>query len=127
MKSLESRASRRIDASVLAVRNPWQFLRDEFQVILLHSKERDLRPKPDLRSRRKFAYKKLSVPGHAFPCGPETSVTIPLRWRWFPLRGYEKTYIHSSRPGAVLSDMADRLRTRLKPMQAKLRSVSGIA
>jgi Transposase IS66 family len=40
----------------------------------------------------------LSVPGHPLRCGPETSVTSPLRWRWFELRGHEKTYIHSSRP-----------------------------
>ena len=24
----------------------------------------------------------MSVPGHALRCGPETSVTSPLRWRW---------------------------------------------
>jgi hypothetical protein len=30
----------------------------------------------------------LSVPGHALRCGPETSVTSPLRWRWFELSGY---------------------------------------
>jgi hypothetical protein len=30
-------------------------------------------------------------------------------------------------PGAVFSDAADHLRTSLKPMLAKLRSVSGIA
>jgi hypothetical protein len=40
----------------------------------------------------------MSVPGHALRCGPETSVTSPLRWRWFELRGQEKTYIQSSRP-----------------------------
>jgi len=34
----------------------------------------------------------LSVPGHALRCGPETSVTSPLRWRWFELRWQEKTY-----------------------------------
>jgi hypothetical protein len=40
----------------------------------------------------------LSVPGHALRCGPETSVTSPLRSRWFELRGYEKTYIQLSMP-----------------------------
>ena len=28
--------------------------------------------------------------GHALRCGPETSVTSPLRWRWFELRGARK-------------------------------------
>ena len=32
----------------------------------------------------------VSVPGHALRCGPETSVTSPLRWRRFELRGYER-------------------------------------
>ena len=40
----------------------------------------------------------LSVPGHALRCGPETSVTSPLRWLWFELSEHEKTYIQSSRP-----------------------------
>jgi hypothetical protein len=40
----------------------------------------------------------LSVPGHALRCGPETSVTSPLRWRWFELSGHERTYIQPSRP-----------------------------
>src|SRR6266702_550349 len=40
----------------------------------------------------------MSVPGHALRCGPETSVTSPLRWRWFEFRGHQKTYIQSSRP-----------------------------
>jgi hypothetical protein len=40
----------------------------------------------------------VSVPGHALRCGPETSVTGPLRWRWVELRAHEKTYIQSSRP-----------------------------
>ena len=35
---------------------------------------------------------------HALRCGPETSVTSPLRWRWFDLRGHGETYIQSSRP-----------------------------
>jgi len=33
---------------------------------------------------------RMSVPGHALRCGPETSVTSPLRWRWFELRGHER-------------------------------------
>jgi hypothetical protein len=37
-------------------------------------------------------WKELSVPGHALRCGPETSVTSPLRWRWFELSGYEDIY-----------------------------------
>jgi hypothetical protein len=32
----------------------------------------------------------VSVPGHALRCGPETSVTSPLRWRWFDLRGMRR-------------------------------------
>src|SRR5580693_4361636 len=40
----------------------------------------------------------LSVAGHVLRCGPETSVTTPLRWRWFELKGHEKTYNQSSRP-----------------------------
>jgi hypothetical protein len=40
----------------------------------------------------------VSVPGHALRCGLETSVTSPLRLRWFELRGHPKTYIQSSRP-----------------------------
>jgi hypothetical protein len=40
----------------------------------------------------------MSVPGHALRCGPETSVTSHLRWRWFELSGYERTYIQPSRP-----------------------------
>jgi hypothetical protein len=42
--------------------------------------------------------KGLSVPGHALRCGPETSVTSPLRGRSLEFRGHEKTYIQSSRP-----------------------------
>src|SRR5271163_4028623 len=30
--------------------------------------------------------REMSVPGHALRCGPETSVTSPLRWLWFELR-----------------------------------------
>ena len=44
------------------------------------------------------AHVAVSVPGHTLRCGPETSVTSPLRWRSFELRGHEKTYIQSSRP-----------------------------
>jgi hypothetical protein len=40
----------------------------------------------------------MSVPGHALRCGPETSVTSPLRWRWVELSGHERTYIQPSRP-----------------------------
>src|SRR5580704_15810888 len=40
----------------------------------------------------------VSVPGHALRCGPETSATSPLRWRWFELSGHERTYIQPSRP-----------------------------
>ena len=40
----------------------------------------------------------LSVPGHALRCGPDTSVTSPLRWRWVELSGHERTYIQPSRP-----------------------------
>jgi len=40
-----------------------------------------------------IVFSHVSVPGHALRCGPETSVTSPLRWRWFDLRGHEKTYI----------------------------------
>jgi hypothetical protein len=40
----------------------------------------------------------VSVPGHALRCGPETSVTSPLRWRWVELSGHERTYIQPSRP-----------------------------
>src|SRR5258708_27515498 len=36
--------------------------------------------------------------GHALRCGPETSVTSPLRRLWFELSGHEKIYIQSSRP-----------------------------
>src|ERR1022692_170708 len=35
---------------------------------------------------------RVSVPVHPLRCGPETSVTSPLRWRWFGLRWQEKTY-----------------------------------
>jgi hypothetical protein len=38
----------------------------------------------------------VSVPGHGLHCGPETSVTSPLRWLWFDLSGQEK-HISSSR------------------------------
>jgi hypothetical protein len=31
----------------------------------------------------------VSVPGHALRCGPEISVTSPLRWRWFKLGARE--------------------------------------
>ena len=34
----------------------------------------------------------LSVPEHPLRCGPETSVTSPLRWRWFELSGHENIY-----------------------------------
>ena len=40
----------------------------------------------------------VSVPGHALRCGPETSVTSPLRWLWFELSRHQRTYIQSSRP-----------------------------
>src|SRR5271163_5252695 len=30
--------------------------------------------------------REMSVPGHALRCGPETSVTTPLRCLWFELR-----------------------------------------
>jgi hypothetical protein len=40
----------------------------------------------------------VSVPEHPLHFGPGTSVTNPLRWRWFELRGHEKTHIQSSRP-----------------------------
>jgi hypothetical protein len=40
----------------------------------------------------------MSVPGHALRCGPETSVTSPLWWRWIELSGHERTYIQPSRP-----------------------------
>jgi hypothetical protein len=40
----------------------------------------------------------VSVPEHPLRCGPKTSVTSPLRWRWFELRRHEKTHIQSSRP-----------------------------
>ena len=38
-------------------------------------------------------YDKVVTPGHTLRCGPETSVTSPLRWQCFEFRGYEKTYI----------------------------------
>jgi hypothetical protein len=38
----------------------------------------------------------MSVPEHPLRCGPETSVTSPLRWGWFELRG-AKRQIHMSR------------------------------
>src|SRR5271163_807885 len=42
--------------------------------------------------------REMSVSGHALRCGPETSVTSPLRRLWFELSGHEKTYNQSSRP-----------------------------
>src|SRR5271163_1742673 len=42
--------------------------------------------------------REMSVSGHALRCGPETSVTSPLRRLWFELSGHEKIYIQSSRP-----------------------------
>src|SRR5271168_3443388 len=41
---------------------------------------------------------RVRVPVHALRCGPETSVTSPLRWQCFQLGGHKKTYIQSSRP-----------------------------
>jgi hypothetical protein len=47
-------------------------------------------------ARKLFPTGAVSVPVHALRCGPEISVTSPLRWRWFELRGV-RTHIFSRR------------------------------